>query len=195
MGRDRQGPEVEPSAPDAEQDGPRGAAQELDDDLGALADEAGRLDDRLGALEAEAHDLRTRLARARADYDNLLKRQARDAELERERVRARFLEGFLQVFEYAAMAEQEAERSPGPLAQGVRMVVQQFRQLLENEGVRTVGAVGEPFDASRHEAVGEEAAEGVAPGHVARVVRTGYLLGDRVLRYAQVAVAPGDGDG
>ena len=148
------------------------------------------LEQRLGAMEDEARDLRDRLARARADYDNLQKRQAREAQLERERVRARFLEGFLQVYEYALMAEQEAERNPGPLAQGVRMVVQQFRTLLEDEGVAAVGTAGEPFDAARHEAVGEEAADGVAPGAVSRVVRPGYLLGDRVLRYARVMVAP-----
>jgi molecular chaperone GrpE (heat shock protein) len=32
----------------------------------------------------------------------------------------------------------------------------------------------------------------VAPGHVTRVVQTGYRLGDKVLRYAKVAVAPKD---
>lgn len=147
-------------------------------------------EDNLAILEAEARDLRDRLARARADYDNLQKRQARDAALERDRVKARFLEGFLQVFEYATMAEVEAERTPGPLAQGVKMVVQQFRQLLQDEGVQTVGSVGDAFDPSRHEAVAEEPVDGVEPGRVSRVVRTGYLLGDRVLRYAQVAVAP-----
>lgn len=182
MGRDRQAPE---------------AGGQASRETGAEApgaDAAHDLEERLGSLEAEASDLRDRLARARADYDNLLKRQARDAEVERERVRARFLEGFLQVFEYATLAEREAQQTPGPLGQGVRMVVQQFRQLLQDEGVRTVGTVGEAFDPAHHEAVGEEEADGVAPGGVARVVRPGYLLGERVLRYAQVVVAPDDSE-
>ena len=40
------------------------------------------------ALAAEVADLKDRLLRARADYDNLVKRQAREAALERERVKA-----------------------------------------------------------------------------------------------------------
>ncbi len=171
---------AEATAPDAET---APSAQSTDD--------AGHdLEQKLEGLEDEARDLRDRLARARADYENLQKRQARDAALERERVKARFLEGFLQVYEYANMAGAEAERTPGPLSQGVLMVVQQFRTLLQDEGVLESGTIGEPFDAARHEAVGEEAVDGVAPGCVARVVRSGYLLGDRVLRYAQVVVAP-----
>lgn len=143
-------------------------------------------------LEAEVAALRDKLLRARADYDNLVKRTERDAALERERVKARVLEHFLQVYEYGRMAAQEAEREPGPLAQGVQMVVREFERLLESEGVRTVGTVGEAFDRTHHEAVAEEAVEGVAPGHVSRVVTQGYLLGERVLRYARVAVAPDD---
>lgn len=142
------------------------------------------------ALQAEVADLKDRLLRARADYDNLVKRQARDAALERERVKARVLEGFLQVYEFGQMAAVEAEKEPGPLAEGVKMIVREFDRLLEGEGVQTLGKVGEPFDKSQHEAVEEAAADGVEPGHISRVVRNGYRLGDRVLRYAKVAVAP-----
>ncbi len=135
-------------------------------------------------------DLEGRLLRARADYDNLQKRVARDSALERERVKARVLEGFLHVYEYGRMAVTEAEKHPGPLAEGVRMVVREFERVLESEGLTSMGTVGELFDATQHEAVGEEAAEGVVPGAISRVVKTGYRLGDRVLRYAQVMVAP-----
>lgn len=138
----------------------------------------------------EVEQLRNRLARARADYENLQRRVERDAALERQRVRASVLADFLQVYEYGKMAEAEAERNPGPLADGVKMVVRQFDQLLERQGARPIGALGEPFDASIHEAVGTEPADGIAPGHVSRVVRPGYRLDDRVLQYAKVAVAP-----
>ncbi|MGB1586559.1 MAG: nucleotide exchange factor GrpE [Thermoplasmatota archaeon] len=142
------------------------------------------------ALQAEVAELKDRLLRARADYDNLVKRHARDAALERERVKARVVEGFLQVYEFGQMAVIEAEKEPGPLAEGVKMIVREFDRLLESEGVQTIGKVGEPFDKSQHEAVEEAAADGVEPGHISRVVRNGYRLGDRVLRYAKVAVAP-----
>ena len=142
------------------------------------------------ALAAEVADPKDRLLRARADYDNLVKRQAREAALERERVKARVVEGFLQVYEFGRMAVMEAEKNPGPLAEGVKMIQREFDRLLEGEGVTVTGTVGEAFDKALHEAVGEEPADGVAPGCIARVVAPGYRLGDRVLRYAKVAVAP-----
>lgn len=138
----------------------------------------------------EVAQLKGRLARALADYDNLVKRQRREADVERDRVKARVLERFLQVYEYGKMAEFEAERTPGPLAEGVKMIVREFDRMLEDEGVKPLGVVGEAFDGRLHEAVATEPAKDVSPGHISRVVATGYRLGERVLRYAKVAVAP-----
>ncbi len=145
------------------------------------------------ALQAEIAQLKGRLTRARADYDNLQKRQQREAALERERVKGRVIEDFLQVYEYGKMAEFEAERNPGPLAEGVKMVVREFDRLLENQGVRPIGKVGEAFDATLHEAYATEEGD-VDPGCVSRVIQPGYKLGERILRHAKVAVAPGADD-
>jgi molecular chaperone GrpE len=151
-------------------------------------------DDPVATLEAQVADYKDRFLRARADYDNLQRRIAQDAAIERDRVRARVLESFLQVYEFGQMAAWEAERNPGPLAEGVRMLVREFDRLLEREGVTRIGEVGEPFDPSLHEAVGEEDGGEAKPGHVSRVVAPGYRLGERVLRYAKVAVAPAADD-
>ncbi len=152
--------------------------------------EDGAEPDLISQLETQVMDLSTRLARARADYDNLQKRHEREAALERDRVKARVLEAFLQVYEYGQMAAFEAEREPGPLAEGVKMIVREFDRMLEREGVRPIGRVGEDFDGSQHEAVATEPAQGVEAGQISRVVAPGYRLGERVLRYARVAVAP-----
>lgn len=137
------------------------------------------------SLEEQLRATEEKLARARADYVNLEKRVARDAALERERVKARVLEGFLPVFEYGKMAQVEAEKSPGPLAQGVDMVVREFERMLQNEGIIAFGTVGDKFDGSIHEAVSSEDGP---EGEIVRVVTQGYRLGDRVLRYAKVVV-------
>jgi molecular chaperone GrpE len=187
--------------PDATADGAgspdrsAGRGGDAADNPGQGADDPHAADDdtdeeRFALLAAETADLRDRLARARADYDNLTKRVARDAAVERDKVRGRVLEEFLQVYELAKLAEQEAARSDGPLAEGIRLVVREFDRLLEAQGAVAIGVVGEPFDARFHEAVVTEAAGGVAAGHVSRVIRSGYRLGDKVLRYAMVAVAP-----
>jgi len=145
--------------------------------------------------DAELAALRDRLARARADYDNLQKRVARDAALERERAKARVLESLLPVHDLAQMAAHQAQAHAVPaeaagLAEGLVLLAREFHRALEREGLVATGAVGEPFDRTAHEAVGEEPVDGVAPGHVSRVVQPGYKLGDRVLRFAKVAVQP-----
>jgi molecular chaperone GrpE len=133
---------------------------------------------------------REKALRARADYDNLVRRTAREAQAERERNKARVLEAFLPLAELAHMAARQAEAHPGPLSEGVVMLAREFDRLLEREGVTRTGAVGEPADPARHEVLAAEAAEGVAPGCVSRVVQPGYMLGGKVLRYAKVVVAP-----
>lgn len=146
------------------------------------------------AADPRDHQLelvRAALARARADYDNLRKRVERDAAAERERARARVLDGLLPLFELSRMAAHQAELHPGPLSEGVVLLAREFSRLLEREGLTPVDQTGVPFDAAQHEAVATEAAEGVPQGHVARIIQAGYRLDGKVLRYAKVAVASG----
>lgn len=148
--------------------------------------------DSMEALQAQVADLEDKLLRARADYDNLQKRHLREADAERARAKARVIEPFLQVFEFAQMAATEADKHPGALAEGVKMLVREFDRHIHEQGVVSFGAVGEPFDAGLHEATGEAAVDGVDAGAVSTVVRPGYKLGERVLRYAKVTVQPAD---
>jgi molecular chaperone GrpE len=81
------------------------------------------------------------------------------------------------------------DRADDPFVRGVSLVRQQFLATLEGLGVSRVEPEGHAFDPARHEAVTSVNAPGVAPGTVVGVVRPGYLIGDEVLRPAQVAVA------
>ena len=74
--------------------------------------------------------------------------------------------------------------------QGVSLVRQQFLATLDGLGVARVDPLGQPFDPARHEAVANVPASAAAPaGHVAGVVRPGYVIGEEILRPAMVAVA------
>jgi molecular chaperone GrpE len=76
------------------------------------------------------------------------------------------------------------------VSEGVVLLAREFGRVLEREGLVPVHDVGARFDRAVHEAVAHEAVPGVPPGHVSRIVQPGYRLGDKVLRYAKVAVAP-----
>ncbi|MEK6975296.1 MAG: nucleotide exchange factor GrpE [Candidatus Thermoplasmatota archaeon] len=167
MAEPQETPPQEPSSPVA--DGPAAQDQALATELAAWKDKA---------------------MRSRADYDNLSRRVARDAALERDRAKARVLEHFIPLNELAQMAAHQAEAHPGPLSDGVKLMAREFARLLEREGLTPIGTIGEAFNPAQHEAVATEAADGVEPGAVSRVIQVGYRMGDKVLRYAKVAVAP-----
>ena len=131
--------------------------------------------------------LEDRLKRALADLDNYRKRSAKELDrrvLEsRESMLRDWLEG-LDSLDRALQMEPE-----GPAAPGLRAVLDQLESILARYGVSRIGEVGEQFDPERHEAVSvREDAE--APDRtITDVARSGYALGDRVLRPAQVVVS------
>jgi molecular chaperone GrpE len=77
---------------------------------------------------------------------------------------------------------------------GLTFVRQRLLDVLAAEGVTPMDAQGQPFDAQLHVAISVlPASDEYPPGVVVNEIRRGYLLGDRVLRHAEVVVArPGE---
>lgn len=74
------------------------------------------------------------------------------------------------------------------LKEGVGLVHKQFLSALEKFGLQVLNPKGEVFDPHFHEAVSQVKTDAQASGTVWEVLRTGYLLHDRVLRAAMVSV-------
>lgn len=146
---------------------------------------------RIAQLQAQVEDLQGKWLRAQADFDNFRKRTRQEREELATFASAKLITDLLPVLDHFAMAQAAAETgsSAESLAKGVDMVYKQLLGVMENAGLRAMDPVGQPFDPNRHEAVMQEPVEGVAAGHVATVLRTGYLLGDRVLRPAMVKIS------
>jgi molecular chaperone GrpE len=72
---------------------------------------------------------------------------------------------------------------------GVELIHRDFLAALERVGVRPFVAVGQPFDPTRHEAVGRVERADLDDQTVVAEPLRGYLIQDRVLRPAQVIVA------
>jgi molecular chaperone GrpE len=84
-----------------------------------------------------------------------------------------------------AAAERHEEAK---LVEGVKLVQQSLRRVLEKEGLVEIEVEGE-FDPHVHEAVLTQPRDGAQSGSVVEVVQRGYRLGDRVIRPARVIVA------
>jgi molecular chaperone GrpE len=90
-----------------------------------------------------------------------------------------------------AISHDLTSSSPEQLVAGMRVIRDELLRSVGRFGVVVISpAVGEEFQPGRHEAIMQKAEEGVEPGHIVRTFQAGYVLGERVLRPAKVAVAP-----
>jgi molecular chaperone GrpE len=128
-----------------------------------------------------------RYKRAVADLDNYRKRSARDFERRVEEATDALQREWLEAIDSVERALRLGPESP--LLEGLRAVLEQMEAILARRGIQRIGAPGEPFDPERHEAVGVSENAGVPDQTVLDVTRSGFALGDRVLRPAQVIVS------
>jgi molecular chaperone GrpE len=95
------------------------------------------------------------------------------------------LDNFHRALDHAEGPEGSAEQ----LRNGLLMVVKQFEDILESEGVRAIEAEGKFFDPNLHQAVIAEPSEDHEEGQIVAELQRGYTLHDRVLRPSLVKVA------
>jgi molecular chaperone GrpE len=138
-------------------------------------------------LNDELARIEDRYRRALADLDNYRKRSSREIERRTTEVRESMIRDWLDVVDSVERAIRIEPQ--GPCREGLQAVMQQIDSVLAREGVSRTGAPGEAFDPERHDAVATRAADGTAPHTVVEVPRSGFVLGDRVIRPAQVVVA------
>jgi molecular chaperone GrpE len=88
-----------------------------------------------------------------------------------------------------ALAAMEKSDDVEALRGGVRLIAQKFNEVMRQQGVSEIEAVGKEFDVDHHEAVARFPIEGKSSGEIIDVVQKGYKLGEKVIRYAKVVVA------
>lgn len=136
-------------------------------------------------------EIEKKYKRALADYQNLLKRTAADKEEFIKFANERLIEEILPVYDNLKVSLSHAgdlEKKNG-WAEGIKHIVSQFKNILENIGVEEIKTASEKFDPNTMEAVKQEEAENEKQdGMVARELSAGYKLKGKVIRAARVAV-------
>lgn len=140
-----------------------------------------------GDPSAELERIEDLYKRALADLDNYRKRAAREVESRVAAVREAVIGDWLEVVDTVERAI--AMQPDGPCSEGLRAVLHQMNAVLAREGAERVGAAGDRFDPERHEAIAVRDTAEVSDPTVLSVERSGFALGDRVIRPAQVVVA------
>lgn len=133
---------------------------------------------------------RDKYMRLQAEFDNYRKRTLREKMDLVASGGADVLKSMLSVLDdmHRAVAASEKSEDIAALREGEKLVLQKFEEALKQKNVVEIQAVDEEFNADYHEAVARFAAGEDKKGKVIDVVQRGYMLGDKVLRYAKVVV-------
>lgn len=147
------------------------------------------LDRQVKELKQQLAKKEDRLLRVAAEYENYRKRTRREWELLQKRANAdliREIVGGIDDFDRALDSLGDAEEG---LRDGIKLIHAGLMDILRKAGVSEIEAGGTRFDPLYHEAFGEIEKEGMEEGHVAEVIRKGYMLHDEVLRPARVIIS------
>jgi molecular chaperone GrpE len=142
----------------------------------------------LTEAQSQAAEYKDGWQRAVADFQNYKRRVDAEAKDTYSNAAGNIVRRYLPVLDdiERALAHRPADLA---WADGIELIYRKLQAILDAEGVKRIEAEGQPFDPNFHEAVAQEPAEGVESGHVIAVLQNGYMLGERVIRPAQVRVA------
>ena len=128
--------------------------------------------------------------RLQAEFDNYRKRTLREKMDLVASGGSDVIKSMLSVLDdmYRAVAASEKSEDIAALREGEKLVLQKFEEALRQKNVTEIEAQDKEFDPDFHEAVARFAAGEDKKGKVIDVVQRGYMLGEKVLRYAKVVV-------
>jgi molecular chaperone GrpE len=144
----------------------------------------GKADAETQALRSDLEERTRDLQRVTAEYANYRKRVDRDRGLVAEQTTGAVIAALLPVLD-----DLDRAREHGDLVGPFSNMAEQLIAALGKFGLNAFGEKGDPFDPTRHEAVAHMTSADVKEPTCIDVMRRGYLLGDRLLRPALVAVA------
>jgi len=167
---------------------------EIDENEEAKAEEKSEsnidLNERISELEKKNEELNDRLIRRLAEFENYKKR----TDLEKD-----------ELFKYAAQSfilktlavYEDLQRSLShiddenidAIKQGLKLVGDKFTQILTEQNVTKIDAMGKEFDHDYHEALLQQPSKDVPANTVINVVESGYMYKDKVLKHAKVIVS------
>lgn len=183
--------EKEPQAAPAEE--PEAAGEPAGEAAGETAPETFTLTrEQMEKMEGLAKDLTAqndKYLRLAAEYDNYRKRTAKEKETIYQDAKIDTIGKFLEVYDNLERAVSQAGDEDNVHKKGMEMIFHQLEGVLEKMGVTVIDPTGEAFDPERHSAVMHIESEELGENVVSQVFQKGFLLGEKVIRFAAVQVA------
>jgi molecular chaperone GrpE len=123
-----------------------------------------------------------------AEYDNFRKRSQKEKDALYADVKANTMKSFLPVYDNLVRALKQNTEDEA-YKKGVEMIMAQFKTTMEKLGVTEMDCLGQKFDPAFHNAVMHVDDEEKGENEIVEVFQQGFMLGDKVIRFAMVKVA------
>lgn len=152
-------------------------------------DPTGRLSAELLAAQAKSDEHYESFLRAKAELENIRRRSQEDVAKARKFAIESFAEALVQVYDSLEAALADPTADVEKLREGVQLTLRQLASAFEKNRLLPINPVGEKFDPHQHQAISTLQSADVPANHVVNVLQKGWIISDRVLRPALVAVS------
>lgn len=148
-------------------------------------------DKRIEELENEAAELKDKLLRRAAEFENYKRRTENDQLNLLKYAAESFIIKLLPVVDDFERSLHHIDNSDDieSIKKGINLIYDKMMKVLDDQGVKKIEAVGQPFDVNFHEALMQRKDDNAAPHIVLDELETGYIYKDRVIRHSKVVVS------
>ena len=149
-------------------------------------------EEKITELEKQIEELKKQQLYKVAEFDNFRKRVMQEKAELIKNGGSKVITTLLPVIDDLERAQQNMDKyeDVATVKEGVNLIIDKFFKLLAQEGLKKMDAVGQPFDSDLHEAIAMVPGQPEdLKGKVMDCMIAGYILNDKVIRYAKVAVA------
>jgi molecular chaperone GrpE len=183
--------------PEPDEGEPLDAAQEAEDIRKETADEAPELaeHDRVTELEKALEEANNKALYAAAEVQNVRRRLEAEKSQAAAYASATFARDMLAIKDHldralaAVSDELRQDKVASNFLAGIESTARELNAVFARNGVEKIEALGQPLDPHKHQAMMEVPSADAEPGTIVEEMQAGYMLKDRLLRPALVAVA------
>ncbi|QNO13571.1 nucleotide exchange factor GrpE [Alkalicella caledoniensis] len=148
---------------------------------------ANETNDQLEKLELEKQEVFNRMQRLQADYENLKKRGVKERVDLLTSANADLVKTLLPVIDNFQRAL-DSEKENTKFKEGIELILKQFMDILEKEGLKEIESVNKEFDPNYHDAVMNMQDPDLPENTIVEVLQKGFTFKDKVIRPAMVKV-------
>lgn len=147
-------------------------------------------DDQIEKLETELQEQKDKYLRLVAEFENFKRRNARERVELIQTAGKDVIFSLLEVLDDCDRAEKQFTDNPDKAIhlEGVQLVFNKLRNILLLKGLKPMVSINTDFDVEKHEAISQIEVPGKMKGKVVDEVEKGYLLNDKIIRFAKVVV-------